>query len=73
MLSKLILRIVHITFLMIWLILKYFDLSLIRIDKKSYKHIGIYKIGYITIQKTDDYESINSVNLLCLLTGKTAE
>ena len=26
-----------------------FDSSLLKIDKKSYKDIGIYKIGYITI------------------------
>ena len=35
-------------------------------DKKSYKNIGIYNIGYITIKKCDDYESIYSVNPLYL-------
>ena len=30
---------------------KDFDLSLIKIDKKSYKNIDIYNIGYITITK----------------------
>ena len=30
---------------------KDFDLSILKIDKKSYKNIGIYNIGYITIKK----------------------
>ena len=34
--------------------------------KKSYKNIGIYNIGYITIKKIDDYENIYSVNPLYL-------
>ena len=42
--------------------LKHFDARLLEIDKKSYKNIGIYNIGYITIKKVDDYESIYSVN-----------
>ena len=29
--------------------LENFDSSLLKIDKKSYKDIGIYNIGYITI------------------------
>ena len=29
--------------------LENFDSSLLKIDKKSYKNIGIYEIGYITI------------------------
>ena len=31
---------------------KDFDLSILKIDKKSYKNIGIYNIGYITIKKS---------------------
>ena len=31
--------------------LKDFDARLLKIDKKSYKNIGIYNIGYITIKK----------------------
>ena len=31
--------------------IKDFDSSLIKIDKKSYKIIGIYNIGYIIIKK----------------------
>ena len=41
-----------------------FDSNLLKIDKKSYKNIGIYNIGYITIKKLDDYENIYSVNPL---------
>ena len=37
-----------------------FDPKLLKIDKKSYKNIGIYYIGYITVK---DYVKINSVNL----------
>ena len=46
--------------------LKDFDAKLLKIDKKSYKNIDIYYIGYITIKKIDDYESICSVNPLYL-------
>ena len=38
--------------------IKDFDLSLLKIGKKSYKNIGIYNTGYITIKKIDDYENI---------------
>ena len=47
-----------------------FDSNLLKIDKKSYKNIGICNIGYITIKKIDDYENIYSVNPLYLITGK---
>ena len=43
--------------------IKKFDSNLLKIDKKSYKDIGIYNTGYITIKKIDDYENIYSVNL----------
>ena len=46
--------------------LKNFEPNVLKIDKKSYKNINIYYIGYITIQKIDDYESIYSVNPLYL-------
>ena len=42
------------------------DSNLLKIDKKSYKDIGIQNIGYITIEKNDDYENIYSVNPLYL-------
>ena len=38
--------------------IKKFDSDLLKIDKKSYKDIGIYNIGYITIKKIDDYQNI---------------
>ena len=38
--------------------IKNFDSNLLKIDKKSYKNIDIYYIGYITIKKIDDYENI---------------
>ena len=44
--------------------LKNFVSNLLKIDKKLYKNIGIYNIGYITIRKIDDYESIYPVNSL---------
>ena len=31
--------------------IKNFDARLLKIDKKTYKNIGIYNIGYITIKK----------------------
>ena len=39
---------------------------MLKIDKKSYKDIGIYNIGYIKIQKIDDHKNIYSVNPLYL-------
>ena len=47
--------------------IKNFDPVLLKIDRKSYKNIGIYNIGYITIKKIDDYENIYSVNPLYLI------
>ena len=34
--------------------IKDFDSSLLKIDKKSYKNVGIFNTGYITIKKFDD-------------------
>ena len=45
--------------------IKNFDPNLLKIDKKSYKNIDIYYIGYITV-KDSVYVKINSVNLLYL-------
>ena len=47
--------------------IKNFESKLLKIDKKSYKNIGIYNIGSITIKKIDGCENIYSVNLLYLL------
>ena len=46
--------------------LENFDARLLKIDKKSYKDIVIYNIGYITKKKIDDCKNINSVNPLYL-------
>ena len=46
--------------------IKHFDLILLKIDKKSYKDIGIYNIWFITIKKIDECENIYSVNPLYL-------
>ena len=47
--------------------IKDFDSSQRKIDKKSYKNIGIYYFGYITIKSIIVYENINSVNPLHLI------
>ena len=47
--------------------IKKFDSNLLKINKKSYKDIDIYNIGYITIKKIDDYQNIYSVNPLYLI------
>ena len=46
--------------------IKDFDPNLLKIDKKSYKNIDIYYIGYITL-KDSYYVKINSVNPLYLI------
>ena len=46
--------------------IKNFDARLLKIDKKSYKDISIYNIGYMPIKKIDDCESIYCVNPLYL-------
>ena len=52
--------------------LKNFDPRLLKTDKKSFKDIGIYYIGYITIKKIDGCENINSVNPLYLLIDRAS-
>ena len=49
--------------------IKDFDPSLIKIDKKSYKYVGLYYIGYITIKSISVYENISSVNPLYVIIG----
>ena len=46
--------------------LENFDSSLLKLDKNSYKDIGIYTIGYITIIKISDCKNIYIVNPLYL-------
>ena len=47
--------------------IKDFQSNLLKIDKKQYKDIDIYYIGYITVKKIGDCENINSVNPLYLM------
>ena len=47
--------------------IKDFHSNLLRIDKKRYKDINIYYIGYITVKKIGDCKNINSVNPLYLM------
>ena len=47
-----------------------FDSNLLKINKKSYKSIGIYYIGYITIKRISDYENINNVYSVYLIIDK---
>ena len=42
-----------------------FDVNLLKINKKTYKHIDIFNIGYVT-KKIDDCININSVSPLYL-------
>ena len=47
--------------------LKDFDASLLKINKKDYKDIDIYYIGYVTVKKFANCNNINSVNPLYLM------
>ena len=47
--------------------IKNFHSNLIKIDRKSYKDIDIYYIGYIKIKKFSDCENVHRVNLLYLI------
>ena len=41
---------------------KYFHSNLLKIDKKPYKDVNIYCIGYVTIKSFGDCENIHSIN-----------
>ena len=47
--------------------LKDFNTKLLKIDKKDYNDIDISYIGYMTVKKVANYNSINSVNPLYLM------
>ena len=47
--------------------LKDFDARLLKVDKKYYKEIDIYYIGYVTVKKIANCNNINSVNPLYLM------
>ena len=49
--------------------IKSLDSNLLKIDKKSYKNIDIYYIGYIT-KKDSEYVKIHSVNPSYFITGE---
>ena len=46
--------------------IKTFDSNMLKLDKKSYKNLDIYNIGYVTINKIGYGYDINSVNPLYL-------
>ena len=46
--------------------LKTFDSKNLKLDKKTYKDLDIYNIGYVTIKKIGDCYDVNSVNPLYL-------
>ena len=47
--------------------LKDFDTRLLKVDKKNYKEIGIYYVGYVTVNKIANCHSIDCVNPLYLM------
>ena len=52
--------------------IKNLESNLLKTDKKHYKGINIYYIGYITIKKVDDCENIHSgILCICLLIMQT--
>ena len=51
--------------------LKDFDARLLKIDKKDYKEIDTYYIGYVTVKKIASCNIINSVNPLYLMINET--
>ena len=53
--------------------IKNFDSNLLKVDKRSYKNIDIYYIGYFTIRNIGDYASIPGVNTLYLIIGEVDE
>ena len=50
--------------------LKDFDASLLKVDKKNSKQIGVYYIGYVTFKEIANCNNINSVNPLYLMIDK---
>ena len=50
--------------------LKNLDAKLLKIDKKDYKDIGIYCIGYVSVKKIDNCNNINIVNPLYLMVNE---
>ena len=53
--------------------IKNFHSNLLKIDKKPYKDIDIYYIGYITIKKIGNCKNIHSANPLYLIIYSATE
>ena len=47
--------------------LKDFDARLLKVDKKDYKKIDIYYIGYVTFKEIANCNNVNNVNPLYLM------
>ena len=52
--------------------IKSFDSNNLKLDKKTYKGLDIYNIGYVTIKKIGDCYDVNSVNPLYLRIDNTS-
>ena len=50
---------------------KDFDARFLKVDKKGYKEIDIYCIGYVTVKKIANCNNINCVNSLYLMINET--
>ena len=46
---------------------KDFDASLLKVDKKDYKEIDIYYIGYVTFKEIANCNNVNNANPLYLM------
>ena len=53
--------------------IKNYDSKLLKLDKKPYINTDVYHIGYVTIKKIGDYESIHCVNPLYLIISEVDE
>ena len=53
--------------------LKDFDARLLKVDKKNYKEIDVYYIGYVTFTEIANYNNINSANPLYFMIGHLEE
>ena len=47
-----------------------FDASLLKVDKKNYKEIDVYYIGYVVFEEIANCNNINNVNPLHLMIDK---
>ena len=54
--------------------IKTFDSNMLKLDKKTYKNLDIFNIGYVTVKNigSSSGHSINSVNPLYLRTGNAS-